>query len=102
MHFRTGDACAQCAESSEDPAVTAGIAPRRRSQMGLLDTILCRENYLGNYRQGPILNTIISTVTYASHRSCGGQGDGMTAGIEEKKRPWEHQTPVGVAIDRRY
>ena len=64
--------------------MTAGIALGRRSQMGLLDTILCRENYLGDCRQGPIPNAIISIVTYASHRSCGGQGDGMTAGIERE------------------
>ena len=40
----------QCSELSGGPTVTAEITQMRRDGTGLLDMVLCRENYVGDYR----------------------------------------------------
>jgi len=53
--------------------------------MGLLDTLLGRENYLADYPLGPTRNTVISIVirqTATARAEC--RGDGMTTRIERE------------------
>ena len=40
----------QCSEWSGGPTAMAGITPMRRDGTRLLDIVLYRENYLGDYR----------------------------------------------------
>ena len=65
--------------------MTAGITLRRRGQMGLLGTLLCKENYLANYPLGPTRNTVISIVIRRTATAWAeGRRDGMTTGIERE------------------
>ena len=62
--------------------------------MGLLDSLLCKENYLADFPLGPTGNTVISVFIHRTATArAEGRGDGMTTGIE--RETMGYQKPEG-------